>query len=287
VANFVQRHPQSIGRVVFAAMHGPDHGLRLPLVLDLQLKRLTALLGDSPYAGVDLYEQTKAAMQRLDKTPAALTITDRRTQKPVELTVGKVALQAILQAKLSNGRALPAVPALITTTAQGDYALLTGEIEGLYNSMAAGVSSMTMASICADGASPWRRQREQSEAAQSLFGDVPNLQLRPEVCRLVGQPVAQAETHGAMSSSTPALFLSGTLDSNGGPVQAEEIRWGFPNSVHIIIDYGAHETLPSAEVQQTVAAFFRGEDLRGRQLRFAPPKFLSVEQVKSGGPPRP
>jgi fermentation-respiration switch protein FrsA (DUF1100 family) len=82
-------------------------------------------------------------------------------------------------------------------------------------------------------------------------------------------------------STLPALFLSGTLDTNTPPFHAEEVRWGFPNSTHLIIENSGHEMLPSPEVQAVIVDFFKGADVSNRNVSFPRPRFVSVEEAKS------
>jgi hypothetical protein len=56
---------------------------------------------------------------------------------------------------------------------------------------------------------------------------------------------------------------------------------GCPNSAHLIVENGGHETLPSGEVQSVVVDFFKGRDVRGRVVAFERPRFLSVEEAKA------
>jgi len=71
------------------------------------------------------------------------------------------------------------------------------------------------------------------------------------------------------------------MDSETPPSNAENIRWGFPNSVHIIVENGFHETLPASEVQDIVVDFFKGQDVSARRITFARPLFLSLEQART------
>jgi len=59
------------------------------------------------------------------------------------------------------------------------------------------------------------------------------------------------------------------------------VRWGFPDSSHLIVENGGHETLPGADVQAVIVDFFKGVSVRGRAVSFAPPDFLSVEEAKA------
>jgi pimeloyl-ACP methyl ester carboxylesterase len=73
------------------------------------------------------------------------------------------------------------------------------------------------------------------------------------------------------------LFISGTLDSNTPPYQAEETRWGFSNSAHIIVDYAGHEqTLPNEEVQAAVIDFFNSKDTGNVRFSLGRPKFRPI-----------
>jgi pimeloyl-ACP methyl ester carboxylesterase len=68
-------------------------------------------------------------------------------------------------------------------------------------------------------------------------------------------------------SRLPALFISGSLDSNTPPYQAEEVRWGFPNSAHVIVENAGHEsTLTLPETRKLMLDFLRGEDVSGRRI---------------------
>jgi pimeloyl-ACP methyl ester carboxylesterase len=77
------------------------------------------------------------------------------------------------------------------------------------------------------------------------------------------------------------LFISGTLDSNTPPFQAEELRWGMPNATHLIVANAGHEdTLPHPEVQVIIGEFLAGRDVSARRVALPAPKFLSVEEAK-------
>jgi pimeloyl-ACP methyl ester carboxylesterase len=280
----IRRHGRSIERVVFASMRGPDNVMKLPGALDMQLRRL-ARLADKDAAihqlTPDLFALTGKVLDELERRPVTVSITERRSKQKLELKVGKVALQALLQNSINDGRAVIAVPALIHSTSRGDYAILARQVEKLYNGLNAGVSSMTVAMDCASGWSAERAGRAGREGRASLLGNVMNLQLRPEICALVGSPDLGPEFRSRVWSNTPALFISGALDGGSPPYQAEEVRWGFPNSTHLIVEHGWHETLPDAEVQAAVLDFFKGTDVSRRAITLASPRFLSVEEAKA------
>jgi pimeloyl-ACP methyl ester carboxylesterase len=72
----------------------------------------------------------------------------------------------------------------------------------------------------------------------------------------------------------PTLFISGTLDANTPPFQAEQARWGFLDSEHLVVENAGHESmLPHPEVQAVILDFLRGADVSGRSVSLPSPKF--------------
>jgi hypothetical protein len=82
-----------------------------------------------------------------------------------------------------------------------------------------------------------------------------------------------------ITSERPALLLSGALDPNAPPAQAEEVLAGFPNGVHVVVENGSHETLPAAEVQAVVLDFLGGADVAGRTISLPAPDFPSPAAI--------
>jgi hypothetical protein len=79
-------------------------------------------------------------------------------------------------------------------------------------------------------------------------------------------------------SPVRTLFLSGTLDWNTPPFQAEEVRWGFPNSTHIIVKNAGHEQiLPHPDVLGAIARFLSGADVGDVTAGWPPLRFVPIE----------
>jgi pimeloyl-ACP methyl ester carboxylesterase len=284
---YVRRHDERAGRVVFANTEGADNLVALPGVWDLLVRKLSyfasrdaATAGDFP----DVEALYRRVLDKLERAPLTLTVTDVRTKRPAQIRVGKIGLQWLVRTDMTDARTYPALPALFQMIDRGDYSILAKRIEPLYNEFA-GRSPMANATDCSLGWSDARMARAQGETPGALFSNV-NLQWSSGVCKSLG--FAGHAGHSAAQSPrlwsvTPALFISGTLDTNTPPFQAEELRWGFPNSTHLVVENAGHETLPSEEVQAVVVDFFKGQDVGARSVRFRPPRFLSVDEVRSRG----
>jgi pimeloyl-ACP methyl ester carboxylesterase len=243
----VRRDGDHIERVVFASMRGPDQTMKLPSTYDFHLKRLSRLIVADPTMGSlvpDFAGLLRQVLEKMDRQPLSITVNDRRAGQPVPLSVGPLGLQAVLQGAVSDGRAIP------------------------------------VAMDCSSGWSAERESRVRREASQALLRDVMDFRLRTDICQLVGNPDLGAEFRSPVWSTVPALFLSGTLDAGAPPFQSEEVHWGFPNSVHIVVENAGHESLPAAAVQSVVVDFFKGQDVSGRRVALPAPQFLSVEQAK-------
>lgn len=280
----VRRHGKHLERVVFAATEGPDHLVALPGVWDGLVRKLSQLAREDASVqelAPDMEALFRRVLEKLRRHPRTLVIPDAEGKATVNITVGPIGLQWLVRHSMSDARNYARLPALLYTIDQGDDSLLTRAIAPLHHGFQ-GRSPMANAVDCSVGWSAARVAAAERETTGALFSNV-NLQRTAELCKAVGVKVGDPASLPRLSSSVPALFVSGTLDANTPPFQAEEVRWGFPDSAHLIVENGGHETLPSAEVQSVVVDFFKGVNVRGRAVVFARPDFLSVEEAKAQG----
>lgn len=278
----VRRHGKNLDRVVFAATEARDNLIALPGVWDLVFKKLSHIAGEDASVNKlvpDVEALYRRVLERLERSPVTLTVADARTRRPAQIRVGKIGLQWLVRDSMTDARNYAWFPALFHTMDQGDYSLFARRIERLYNGFQ-GRSPMANAVDCSVGWSAERLAQARRETTRALFSNV-NLQWTEETCKAMGVPENGAALQPRLWSTLPALFVSGTLDANTPPFQAEEVRWGFPNSTHLIVENGGHETLPGSEVQAVVVSFFKGQDVTGRAVSFERPHFLTVEEAKA------
>jgi pimeloyl-ACP methyl ester carboxylesterase len=286
----IRRHGDGIDRAVLASVEGPgDHDTK-PWVLDLQLKKIARLVAADPTVGKDypdLVSLFQADLKKLQAYPATFTITKQATKKPIQVTVGDVALEFMVEQMLANGRAISALPALLKSISLNDDSLLQRRIESLYNDFDSGITLMGLTTDCAAPTPSALVAQTQSEARASLFADVSRIDMQPEICNAaLGKFALGPEYFSPLSSDVPTLFLSGTLDADTPPMKAERMRWGFSQSTMVVVENGFHETLPAPEVQSLVADFLRGMDVKDRHITFDLPTFLSLDDAKKSTQPR-
>jgi pimeloyl-ACP methyl ester carboxylesterase len=282
----VRRHGKRLDRVVLASTRGPDNLLKLPSVWDAQILNLSRLAAaDSNISSVvpNMEALMRRVLERLRENPITIAITDRRANASVNLLVGKIGLQTLIRGDLSDARAFASLPALLYTIEQGDYSILTRRMEQLYNGF--GGSAMSLATDCAAGWSAKRLARANKEARTALMSNV-NLQWNPDLCTIVGGADLGSKFRSRIRSTVSTLFVSGTLDANAPPSQAEAVRRGFTSSTHLIIQNASHESLPAKEVQGVIVEFFKGQNIGKRTITLQRPRFVSVKEAKAPPPAR-
>lgn len=269
----IRRHASLIHRAVLAGVEGPDHSEKWPSVMDVQLQRMALHAREDPSIGTlapDLVATVRQVLQQLERQPATITLTDPVTRQPTAVTIGKFGFQYILLRDLGDTNDWPILPGLIVRTAQGDLGLLTQFAARRWSSS---LSAMSMAMDCASGGSPERVAQVAREAKTSLFGNAMNL-YTGVVCTDIGAADLGAEFRSRIWSAVPTMFISGTLDSQTPPHQAEEVRWGFAHSTHIVVENAGHEsTLDKADVQRLVVRYLAGAEVQDQRIVLPPVRF--------------
>jgi pimeloyl-ACP methyl ester carboxylesterase len=278
----IRLHGDRVERAVLAGVRGPRTALKRPQTLDLQMRRVAALVAqDSVYAKLlpDAYGLVGALLGVLERQPFTITSTPREGGTKREYRVGPAGLQMVLQSDLTDARAVTLVPAMLHTMKQGDPRIFLTRLRSVHEAMAKGTSIMSLAVNCATGWDPGRLAQVKAEAETSPFGNIRNLYLNPETCAAVDAADLGARFREPVVSKLPVLFVSGAMDATTPPFEAEEIAWGFPRGTHLIVHNGFHDTLHVGEVQKTVAEYFAGKDPRGKSILMPPPRFVRVEDA--------
>lgn len=258
----IRRHGPGIDRAILAGTEGPDDSQKYPHTYDLQLARLSYLEAASPNAPQpNLIEATRSLLTKLQQAPV----------QAGKFTVGREGLQYLLRRDIGDTNDTAAVIRMIRDAANGDYAMLAKFAERRFSGFSGGVALMGDAMDCASGATAERMARITRELPSGLLGVMTNYPF-PAVCDVLKVPQLPDTFRSPVVSTVPTLFISGSLDSNTPPYQAEQVRWGFPNSTHIIVENAGHEsTLPIAETQRLMVDFLKGQDVSGRRIVVASP----------------
>ncbi|HEX6464720.1 MAG TPA: alpha/beta hydrolase [Vicinamibacterales bacterium] len=276
----LQRHDDTVDRAVFAATGAPEFYPSLPSTLDGQLRKVSALhAAAAPGGKSDLVSLMASDLKALAERPAPIVVRDGADRDATTLSVGPIALQYFGAHTIGNRAAM--IPALLQSVHDGDYSLLQILVQKEYVAFHTSMTLIGRTIDCAGPISSARAARVSAEAAGSLFGNVSNVHLQPAVCEAaVGRAIPSTPTVDPVFSRVPTLLISGSMDSNTPPFDAETIRWTLPAGVHVVITNGFHETLPAQQVQDLVVDFFAGHDVVGRSIAFETPRFLSLDEAR-------
>ncbi|MCI0487133.1 MAG: alpha/beta hydrolase [Blastocatellia bacterium] len=279
----IRRHERSIDRVILAGVEGPDHSLKLPSNIQKNLEKISQLAKADPDVSAkvpDLLALMKTVLDKLEKQPVTLEYTDTTTNTPIKVTLGKFDLQR-LTASIVGNEPVAGIPSVYYALSKGDTSNATlrsiarrliGERRGTIG------SAMPYMMDCASGASDGRRRQIEREAKQTLLGNAIDFPF-PGVCAGWGSPDLGPAFRSPVKSKVPVLFISGTLDARTPVSNAEEVRKGFPNSEHLIIDGAVHSDplfLSSPKIKDVMLEFMKGRPLSTTSTHAPPLKFTPV-----------
>lgn len=279
----IRYHGANLNRVVLVGTEGPDHTNKLPSTSDTSLKRLASLAAAAPELGgkvPDLVGMLREVLARLEKQPVTLQITDQRTKKPIEVTVGKNGLQFLIMRDLGDTNDLPIFPAWFYTMHQGDYSILARFVERRYNQYSGGIGVMPFVMDASSGTTKKRLAQIEAEAKTALLGGMVNFPF-PDVGDAVGSPDLGDKFRAPIRTNVATLFISGTLDNNTPPFQADEVRKTFKTSTHLVVENAGHESMVvDTRVQQAMVDFLRGGDVSKTKIALPPLKFNELPKPK-------
>jgi pimeloyl-ACP methyl ester carboxylesterase len=274
----IRRHGQRINRVVLIGTEGPNHTLKLPGTSQKRLAELSKLVAADPVIGKKVPSLTrllKRILGKLGKEPLTLPITAAATNEKVKVIVSKFALQLIIEQDLGDTNDLPVFPALFYSIDQGDYSILKRFVEKRFTRRS-GYPVLKDVMDLASGATRERQTQIKRESNACLLGNVMNFPY-PDIGVAYGHPDLGDQFRSAIVTEVPTLFISGSLDANTPPFQADEVKTGFKRSIHLVVKNAGHESmLPNQLVQQTILDFLRGRDVSRVRIALPPLRFLPI-----------
>ncbi len=282
----LRRHGPHIDRVILAGTEGPDQSWKLPSAQQALLAEIGALVKRDPVVGKavpNLLGLMAGVLDRLGRQPVTVVLTHPETGQSLPVTVGKFDLQVATAAILTGPDSFAPLPDLYARMAAGDFVGLALQVA--QESRAQLGSAMSYAMDCASGATAARLRRIAEEAPGTLLGGAINFPF-PGICTAWEVPDLGDAFRAPLVTDVPALFISGTLDGRTPVANAEEVRRGFRNSLHLVIEGAGHSDplfLSSPHIAKAMLAFLEGKPVRKLRIELPPPSFLPPRQVAAVG----
>lgn len=274
----IRRHGEHLEKVIAVGVEGLHQTYKLPLDLDTQFRKLSLMVAKDERVGPfvpDLVTLAERVFAKLEKEPMVVEIFDRQSNQNIKVPVGKFGLQYILRRDIGDASDLPVFPKLLYSIDQGDPSVLRWFVQKRWTLTA--VNLMGLLVDGASGVSPKRRAMIEAQAKQSMFGNVANFPW-PEIDEATGVQDLGEDYRAPLISNVRTLFLTGSLDWNTPPYQAEQIRWGMPNATHIVVENAGHEQIyTQPEAFQTMLRFLQGEDVSKAKVVLPPLRFVPID----------
>lgn len=277
----IRRHPAVLENVVICGVEGLHQTFKFPLQADTQFRKVALYAKQDQELSKhvpDLEALLRRVLEKLEREPMVVEVMHDASGSRLSVPVGRFGLQIILRFDLGDASDLPVFPKLLHSIDEGDPSVLQWFVQKRLGILG-GVNGMSMIVDASSGASPERLAMIAAQAKESLFGNVMNFPfLEPGYLEVWQPPDAGEAFRAPLVSDVRTLFLTGTLDWNTPPHQAEEVRWGFTNGTHLIVENAGHEQiLTQPQIGKAIVRFLSGEDVRDVKVALPPIRFVPIE----------
>ena len=276
---YVRQYGERVANFVSLGTAGPNDIHSLPSTLDESLRRVSELAAADPRIGAampDLFGRIQGLLPKLDESPLELTVEHPETGEEVTLLLGRQGFQFILLLDLGDPADFILFPRVVHEIEQGETQTLTWFARRRYRQMAEW-PALLFINRGASGATADRWAKIRSQAKQSPFGMV-RCNYSPEIDAAFGIEDLGDGFREPVRSKVSTLFVSGSLDANTPPERAERAQRGFPNSEHLVVENGGHDTiLNHPEVHTAIRSFFEGGSVADVHIAMPVPRFAILE----------
>ena len=276
----IRHHGDVIDRAVLSGVEGPDHTLKLPSTTDRQLKVLAKLVAADPATRRDIGNFSGLVARVLgaaQQKPFDIPVGGPQSTSSRSVTLGRFDLEQLIMAMTGERAGLEQLPRILLAFDRGDFSSpLVQTVARLAIAQRTGSigPAMAFATDCSSGTSAQRLARIQRETKVAMLAhfDFPI----PEVCPTWGVPELPPSERTPVRSKIPVLFISGTVDGRTPPHNAEEVKRGFPNSIHVLIEGSGHGNdlfVASPEITKLMVEYMKTGNALANRIQLPPLRF--------------
>ncbi len=274
---YFKQFPDRVESAVLMGTEGLAMTMKLPSTYKRQLEQITELVKLHPNTKGDIPNFTRLfqmAVARLDQQPLIASHTVSGVEK--QFKIGGFGLMWLLRFDIGDSADLPMFPQIVHAAWNGNVEPLLPMFRKRIAQMSAGFPVVSFVMDAASGAEPDRLAQIKRESDGFFFAPVVNM--GTEVLDgQFGGAVLGPEFRRAVRTNVPTLFVSGTLDSNTPPIQAEEVRKGFSRSWHLVLRNAGHEDcLWNPDAIKAIAAFLLTGHSESRTINLPDIEFLPI-----------
>jgi pimeloyl-ACP methyl ester carboxylesterase len=277
---YMRRYPERIESAVLIGTEGPAETYKLPWTMDVQFRKLALMAARDPRIAAqvpDLVALYDRVIAKLERKPMHVALMAPGGKDTVQVPIGPFGLRFVLRADIGDATDLIVFPRLLWSIDRGDPSLLSWFVRKRAG-VALQVHGMGETMDAASGASAARLALIAEQTKSSRFADVINFPY-PTANTAWDVPDLGDEFRAPLVSSVRTLFISGELDCNTPPYQAEMLRWGMSDATHLIVANAGHEQtfMQNDTAAPVVVDFLAGRDVRDRKIAWPPIRFVPLE----------
>lgn len=275
----MKQYEDRIANAILVGADGIEQSFNYPSFFDQQFDKIAEMLRQDTTISKtipDLNALLDRVMQKLTTTPVEVSVRHPLNKKSMSVKVGPFGLALILRLDIDDIHDIPIIPRLLYSIDQGDYSILAWFIQKRIK-FAIGLPGQGINQGIASGVSTEREQRIFQEAAASVFGNVVNF---PFSAALDAWPetTLSFDTTNPLISNVRTLFITGDLDCRTPVKQVEELKNGFSEATHLIVQNAGHEQAMWAGViwDEAIPQFLKGEEISNKsavyrkEIKFIP-----------------
>ena len=283
---YARRHPDHLRAMVLDGV--APMSLYLPLDMARDADRALKLLfadcraqKSCDKAWPNLQPRFEALLEKLERTPAQVTLPDPRTGAPTPLTVDRETFVRSLRGQLYDPTASTLIPLTIDAATKGDFRPFAAEASSTDLKLATG---MLLSVVCTEDL-PFTPEPALEAASKGTFGGMAVAQMFLDGCAHWPRGTLPKGYRDPVHSNAPTLLLSGTLDPVTPPRWAKDAARTLPHSLAVTVPATGHGTLAHACVRKLIEQFYKKGSVDGLRSPCAEDTARPPFLINFAGPP--
>lgn len=245
---YLRRHPGHVRTVTISGVAPPDE--RGPFAMARHAQRaLDGLIAeceaDAACRGAfpGFRDEVAAVLQRAEKEPAVVPLTDGETGETVEVRLTRNGVAQTLRYMLYRPLSASMIPLSVHLAAQGDWKLLaeTGAHFASGREFGGIADGYYLSLTCSEDVSFIRDEEIPAVVEGTFLGDF-RIRRQQAACAAWPVPAVDRKFLDPVVSGVPTLLISGERDPVTPPVSAERAARTLTNSLHAVIPDAGHGT---------------------------------------------
>ena len=242
---YLRRHPKHVRTVILHGVAPTNQFMPRNFAQDTE-RALQGVLSEceADEACRKAFPQVKADAQRvleqLLQSPAEAEVQLPRSQDKVKLKLNRNLAAEAVRYMMYSPNGASRVPLFLHLAAEGNYApLARAALMFRQNLVATGSNGMYLSVTCAEDL-PFVKAEEAKKIGANTFLGSYRYEQQSAACELWPRAMIDKKYAEPVRSDKPVLIMTGEWDPVTPPSQGDAIAKTLPNSVHIVVNDGAH-----------------------------------------------